>query len=134
MKIAKSGGWRGFDMRWYVAETTLPERTDRSRVLQTAALAVAGDALTSNIYLDIPPLIRGLQHCFLAARPGATKISLHQQMLTMLREVKPDPRNPSSVVNEYSHAWWTQAGKGEMKRHELIDSGAAFEFHQDKVS
>lgn len=121
-------------MRWYVKETTLPRSSNLLKILKTAALALAGDAMTSNIYLDIPPLIRGLQHCFAAASPQATQMRLDQEMLTMLRDIIPDPRDPSSLVKEYTHAWWTQANEGEMKVHQLLDVHAAFEFHIEKVS
>ena len=55
-------------------------------------------------------------------------------MLRVLEESKPDPRNPSGFVTEYSHAWWTQAAEWEKNPHELLDIDTALEFHTDKVS
>lgn len=55
-------------------------------------------------------------------------------MLQILRESKPDPKDPSSVVKEYIEAWWTQAADWERKRHRLFDLDAAFDFYLAKVS
>ena len=87
-----------------------------------------------NIYLDIPPLIRGVQCCFLAAGAEATAITLSREMLRVLEESKPDPRNPSGIVTEYAHAWWTQAAKWKTIPYELLDIDRAFDFHTKKVS
>ena len=53
-------------------------------------------------------------------------------MLTMLKESKPDPKDPTLVVKEYMEPWWTQAG--EKNEHKLFDIDEAFTFHFDKVS
>ena len=101
---------------------------------QTAALALVGNTLTSNIYLDIPPLIRGLQHFLLCANTNATQLKLSQEILTTLHESKPDPKNPSSAMEEYVYAWWTKAGDWQNQQHQLFNIDAAFAFHFDKVS
>jgi hypothetical protein len=133
IKITKSGGWTDFDMKLYV-ETALLLVPTAQWVFQTAALALAGNALTTNIYLDIPPLIRGLQHCFVSATTEAREIALSDEMLQMLKDAKPDPRHPSSVLREYAHAWWTLADDWQNHSHQLVDIEAAFEFHEEKVS
>lgn len=105
-----------------------------SSFCQLSALALAGDALTSNIYLDIPLLIRGLRISFLSARSDPTGLILSAEMLRMLRDSKPDPRDQSSVVKEYMHPWWTWAAEWKEKPHVLFDIDAAFESHADQVS
>ena len=94
--------------------------------MQTSALALAGNALTTNIYLDIPPIVHGLQSCFLSA--GANPMGV------TLQERRPDPQDLSSIVEQYSHAWWTHSAKWETMKHELLDIDVAFDFHTDKVS
>ena len=88
----------------------------------------------TNIYLDIPPLIHGIQCCFLSAGAEATTIMLSQEMLRVLEESKPDPRNPSGIVPKYFHAQWTQAAEWEKNSHKLLDIDTAFDFHTKKVS
>ena len=91
-----------------------------------------GNALTSNIYLDIPLLICGVQNSFLNAATNPEKVSLAPEMLKMLWDCKPNPRDLTSVVEQYVQAWWTQAG--ERKQHQLFDLDEAFDFHFDNVS
>lgn len=101
---------------------------------QTAALSLAGNALTSNIYLDIHPLICGIQSCFLNAEAGAPQVTLSTEMLEMLQEHRPNPKDPSSIVMEYIQAWCTEAADWEKHTHWLCNIDIAFGFHIDKVS
>ena len=102
---------------------------------QTSALSIAGDALTSNIYLDIPPLLRGLWNSFLCKGAElATRVVLSDEMLKMVRESKPDPKDPTSIVKEYYKPWWTRAAEWKEERPELFDIDAAFDFHWELVS
>ena len=102
---------------------------------QTSALSVAGDALTSNIYLDIPPLLRGLWNSFLSQGAElATGVVLSDEMLRMVRESKPDPKDPTSIVKEYYKSWWARAADWKEERPELFDMDAAFDFHWELVS
>ena len=101
---------------------------------QVAALAIAGDALTSNIYLDIPPLISGLRNSFMNVGANPTRVILSDELLKLLQEIKPDPKDPTSVVEKYLQPWWTRAAEQETERFELCNVEAAFEFHENEVS
>jgi len=90
--------------------------------------------LTSNIYLDIPPVISGVRNSFEWAESEPTKIILSEELLKILRGRKPDPKDPSSVVKVYLQPWWTRAAEWEKVKHELCDVNTAFDFQLEKVS
>jgi len=102
---------------------------------QTSALSIVGDALTRNIYLDIPPLLHGLWNSFLCKGAElATWVVLSDEMLKMVQESKPDPKDSTSIVKEYYKPWWTQAAEWKEERPELFDMDTTFDFHWELVS
>ena len=99
---------------------------------QTAALSIIRNAMTSNIYLDIPPFLCGIQTSFEGITPD-DKMELSREMRIELQRM-PDPGDPTEMLDEYYNAWWTKSANWKNVPHHLVDVDVAFHAYAQKVS
>ncbi|KAF8810597.1 hypothetical protein BYT27DRAFT_7253582 [Phlegmacium glaucopus] len=95
-----------------------------------AAMAIVGHAAAStNIFLDIPILLRGLSQCMYHQLPG--EIQFSKGMWEEIERV-PDPHDPTEIFDEYYNDWWNK--DNEWQTHQItVDPEKAFKWHIYKV-
>ena len=95
-------------------------------------MAIVGNAAAAtNIFLDIPRLIRGLaQSMYKAEGP---EFQLSSSMTTEIDRM-PDPSDPTEMVDYYYHDWWNHNKKWKTQPQVMVDREKAFMWHIQKVS
>jgi len=88
--------------------------------------------MTSNIYLDIPPFLRGVRTSFEGVSP-TDRMELSREMRFELQRM-PDFGDATEMVDNYYSAWWTKSADWENLPHGLLNIDKAFDAYATQVS
>ncbi|KAF8816200.1 hypothetical protein BYT27DRAFT_7248507 [Phlegmacium glaucopus] len=104
-------------VRWSISSTTEASVwwwTGLQNELDAAMAVVGHAAMSTNIFLDISILLRGLSQCMYYQRPG--EIQFSKRMWEEIEHV-PDPHDPTEIFNEYYNDWWNK--DNEWQTHQI---------------
>ncbi|KAF8809994.1 hypothetical protein BYT27DRAFT_7253966 [Phlegmacium glaucopus] len=115
-------------VRWSISSTTEASVwwwTGLQNELDAAMAIVGHAAASTNIFLDIPILLRGLSQCMYHQLPG--EIQFSKGMWEEIERV-PDPHDPTEIFDEYYNDWWNK--DDEWQTHQItVDPEKAFKWH-----
>jgi hypothetical protein len=93
-------------------------------------MSIVGYTAAQGVFLDIPPLLRGLAQSLFW--PCGPKIRLSKEMNDEVKRM-PDPEDATEMVEEYDQAWWTESQNWQTTQPPLLDLWPALEFHITRV-